>query len=203
MAGEWLGLSQVAKELGVHPSTVRNWADQGRLPVHRTQGGHRRFLRSELELWRKSQRASGSEGAEVVIRGALGFVRVQISEAHLENEEWYGKLDEAAREAYRRGGRALMQGLIAYVSADENGGKAEAHAQGYDYARLGRRHELTPVEATKAFLFFRNALVESVMTVYESAAVNSAYAWGDMLRKINAYTDEILVTILETYEAFD
>ena len=56
MTNEWLNLSEAAEILGVHPSTVRLWADQGRLPVHRTQGGHRRFKRQEVELWTQSQR---------------------------------------------------------------------------------------------------------------------------------------------------
>ena len=65
---EWLTLSEVAEWLGVHPSTVRNWADKGHLPSHRTQGGHRRFRRNELDLWSKSQRANASkeEAAQVV-----------------------------------------------------------------------------------------------------------------------------------------
>ena len=49
MPGNWLTLTEVSELLGIHPSTVRNWADQGVLPVHRTQGGHRRFMRAELE----------------------------------------------------------------------------------------------------------------------------------------------------------
>jgi len=46
---EWLTLSQAAALLGVHPSTVRRWADHGDLPVKLTPGGHRRFRRAELE----------------------------------------------------------------------------------------------------------------------------------------------------------
>jgi excisionase family DNA binding protein len=48
MTSEWMNLSEVSRMLGVHPSTVRNWSNQGHLPVHRTQGGHRRFRRSEV-----------------------------------------------------------------------------------------------------------------------------------------------------------
>ena len=55
MSGEWLSLSEIAELLGVHPSTVRSWSDQGRMPVHRTQGGHRRYRRSEIELWMQSR----------------------------------------------------------------------------------------------------------------------------------------------------
>ena len=56
MVSEWLSLSEVAEMLGVHPSTVRSWADQGRLPTHRTEGGHRRFRRADVELWLHSQK---------------------------------------------------------------------------------------------------------------------------------------------------
>ncbi|MDH5506109.1 MAG: helix-turn-helix domain-containing protein [Anaerolineae bacterium] len=203
MPGNWLSLSEVAELLGVHPSTVRNWADQGQLPVHRTQGGHRRFMRSELELWNKSQHASTADDTAVIIQSAMGYTRLQIGEGHLEAQEWYGKLNENARKAYRRGGRALMQGLMAFLNSDEDGGKAEAHALGYDYATLGRRHGLTIPEASQAFLFFRTVLLDSMMTVYESAAVNSAFAWGGMFRKINQFTDQILLALLETYQAFE
>ncbi|MBM3126742.1 MAG: MerR family DNA-binding transcriptional regulator, partial [Chloroflexi bacterium] len=39
MTEEWLSLSDTAKVLGVHPSTVRLWSDKGLLPTHKTQGG--------------------------------------------------------------------------------------------------------------------------------------------------------------------
>src|SRR6187200_2883268 len=39
----WLTLHEVSEQLGVAPSTVRRWADAGRLPARRTEGGHRRF----------------------------------------------------------------------------------------------------------------------------------------------------------------
>ncbi len=202
MAGEWLSLSEVADVLGVHPSTVRSWADQGRLPVHRTQGGHRRFRRSEVELCLESQYASAPSEVDKVVQGALKHTRVQIVEGHLEAQEWYRKLDDDAREQYRRSGRNLLQGLISYQVSDEKGMVAEARAIGYEYASIGRRYSLNSVEAVHAFLFFRNLLVESMLSVYESASVRSAHAWGEMLRKINTFTDQILLTLLETYEAY-
>jgi excisionase family DNA binding protein len=203
MPTNWLSLSEVSEILGVHPSTVRNWADRGRLPVHRTQGGHRRFRRDELDLWTQSQRAHTAEDADVVIQSALGYTRLQIGEGLLKTEGWYQKLDENARKAYRRSGQALMQGLMAYLSSEEPAARAEARAVGSDYAALGRRHGLSMHEATQAFLFFRNVLLDSIVKAYESAAVSSAYAWGDMLRRINLYTDQILLTLLESYQAFE
>src|SRR5436853_6907022 len=42
-AAAWLTLHEVSAQLGVAPSTVRRWADAGRIPARRTEGGHRRF----------------------------------------------------------------------------------------------------------------------------------------------------------------
>jgi excisionase family DNA binding protein len=79
MPNEWMSLSKVADLLGIHPSTVRNWSDQGVLPVHRTQGGHRRYLRSEIELWMQSQRADEPADVHLVVQNALRNTRVKIS----------------------------------------------------------------------------------------------------------------------------
>ncbi len=202
MSKEWLSLSDVAQILGVHPSTVRNWSDHNVLPVHRTKGGHRRYLRSELELWIQSQRADGSSEVNLIVQNALRKTRFQISEGKLASEAWYVKLDDEARQQYRMSGRALLQGLINFMNSDGAKAAAEAEALGYEYASRGRRYGLDSVEATHAFLFFRNLLIESMLSVYEAAAVRSPHAWSDMMRRINDFTDHILITILETYEAY-
>jgi excisionase family DNA binding protein len=203
VASEWMSLSAAAEMLGVHPSTVRNWADQQRLPVHRTQGGHRRFRRTEVELWLKAQQADSTESANVMAQSALGYARMQISEAHLEAEPWYQKLDGTARSAYRRSGRALMQGLMRFQSTDPESAGREARAIGVDYAGIGRRSGLSAVEATQAFLFFRKVLQDATFHVYESAAIQSSHAWGEMFRRVSDYTDAILLALLETYQGFE
>lgn len=203
MKREWLSLSEIAEELGVHPSTVRNWADQGRIPVHRTQGGHRRFKRSEVELWLQSQQVSLPNEASLVVQNAMKRTRMQISDGHLEAELWYQKLDDEARNQYRLSGRSMLQGLMAYLSSDGEQADAEARALGFEYASRGRRYGLSVLDATQAFLFFRNMLMESMLAVYEAAAVRSPVVWSDMFRKIGGFTDRIMITLLETYEAFD
>jgi len=202
MKDQWMSLSEAADVLGIHPSTVRNWSDQGTLPVHRTKGGHRRYRRSEIELWMQSQRGNGSNEADRIVQNALRSTRFQISEGALEAENWYRKLDDEAREQYRISGRALLQGLINYLNSDDEKAYAEAESLGYEYAARGRRYAMSSVEATNALLFFRNVLIESMLKVYEAAAVRSPYAWSNMLRKVSDFTDCILVTMLETYEAY-
>ena len=201
MPTDWLSLGEVAKILGVHPSTARNWSDQGVLPVHRTNGGHRRYLRSEVELWMQAQRSNGSNEVDLMVQGALRNTRFKISEGQLSAESWYAKLDDAAREQYRMSGRTLLQGLINYMHAEEES-SAEAESLGSEYAGRGRRYGLSISEAVNAFLFFRNSLLEAMLGMYEAAAVRSPHAWGNMFRRIYRFTDQILLTILETYDAY-
>ena len=205
MPNEWLSLSKVAIILGVHPGTIRNWSDQGTLPVHRTQGGHRRYLRTEVDLWMEARRGNEDDGLtdiRLAMQSAIKNTRVQISEGRLNQEGWYQKLDEDARQQYRSSGRSLLQGLMNFLSSEQDLATAEAEALGYEYASRGRRYGLNSVEATHAFLFFRNVLMESMLGVYEAAAVRSPFAWSDMFRRMGDFTDKILITILETYEVY-
>jgi len=204
MSAKWLSLSEVAKELGVHPNTVRNWADQGRIPVHRTPGGHRRFRIEEVILWKQAKQASTPDDANLLVKDALKRTRFHIAEGRLESEPWYQKLDAEARMQYRRSGRTLLQGLSTYlVTSSAEGADGEARALGYEYAVRGRRYGLNVMDATQAFLFFRNTLLEAMFGVYDAAHVNSPYIWSNMFRKITAFTDDVMITLLETYTAFE
>ncbi len=199
---DWLNLSEAAEILGVHPSTVRLWADQGRVPVHRTQGGHRRFKRHEVELWTQAQQLETPREADLLVQSALGRTRFQVSDGRLEAEGWYQKLDQDARDQYRRGGREMLRGLNTFLVTDEQTGRAEARSLGYEYASIGRRCGLKSSEAVRAFLFFRGMVTESMIAVYEGSAIHSPHAWGDMLRKLNDFMDQVLLAILERYQLY-
>jgi len=199
---DWLSLSEAAKQLGVHPSTVRAWADHGYLPSQRTQGGHRRFRRSDIEIRMHTRWESSTPEATSVYANVLRNTRVQISESNLEEEKWYRKMDDEAREQYRLSGRSLVQGLIGHLTTIDEGLEAEARSLGYEYASRGQRVGLTSVEAAHAFQFFRTAVMDAILTAYENADVRSPQIWADLFRKINSFSDLIIITLLDTYEAF-
>lgn len=56
-----LTASEAAALIGVSVATIRGWADQGRLPSHRTVGGHRRFELEELRRWLERRGAPAPE----------------------------------------------------------------------------------------------------------------------------------------------
>ena len=204
MTDEWLSLSDAAKLLGVHPSTVRLRSDKGVLPVHKTQGGHRRYKRGEILLWSESNSKSREEALEPegMMQEVVKNVRMQISEGRLEAESWYQKLDEEARKQYRMSSRSLFQGLTNYIATNGDAAATEAYAIGYEYASRARRYNLSYVDAAKAFLFFRDTLIESVGKVYSAAHVSSKRA-TEMYTKMHTFTDEILISLLETYRTLE
>jgi excisionase family DNA binding protein len=198
---EWLTLSQAAEILGVHPSTVRVWADQGYLTAQRTQGGHRRFRRSDLEFRMHTRHDQIASEATSIYADVLRNTRVQINESNLEAQNWYLKMDDEARQQYRLSGRSLVQGLIGHLTSNDVGLEAEARSLGYEYASRGQRVGLTNVEAAHAFQFFRTMVLDSILTTYENMDVCSSQVWADLVRKMNTFSDLIIITLLDTYDA--
>jgi excisionase family DNA binding protein len=202
-SSEWLSLSDAAALMGVHPGTVRVWSDKGLLPVHKTKGGHRRYRRDEVELWLKAGATPHEVDPAEVMGAAVRQIRVRIAEGRLEAEPWYQKLDEEARTQYRQGGASLMQSLMASLASNGENAEAEAYAVGYEYASRAQRYGLKSADAARAFLFFRNNLMEAIVETYQKANVPSGQAWGEMLRKVNAFTDLILLNLLQTYQTLE
>jgi len=81
---DWLTLGQAAKYLGVAQSTIRKWSDQGRVPAFYTPGGHRRYRRSDLDVFleRSGPGAREQVGPSVLIvdddPGTRAFVRASL-----------------------------------------------------------------------------------------------------------------------------
>ncbi|MEW5939394.1 MAG: helix-turn-helix domain-containing protein [Chloroflexota bacterium] len=195
---DYISLKSAAEIIGVHPSTVRLWTDKGILPAHRTPGGHRRYKRADVELWAEHSRRGGIQ-PEVIMQSAVRNVRMRIAEGRLEAERWYQKLDNDARNQYRQSAHTLFQGLMSFISANGGDVSSESHAIGFEYASRARRYKLSYVEAAQAFLFFRNTLIESVVVAYREANI----PFDEMLHRMHAFTDDILVSLLQTYQTLE
>lgn len=198
---DWISLSEAAEMLGVHPSTVRTWSDCGALPVYRTSGGHRRYKRSEVELWAQSKRQEQQVIPVDLMKAAVRQIRVHIAEGSLEEEAWYQKLDEEARVQYRHSGSVLARGLVNYLNEDNAGATSEARSLGYEYASRAQRYQLNCAEATRAFLFFRNMLIQAVMRQFADANISSKDAWH-LLSRVIVFTDQIQLALLETFDSY-
>lgn len=47
----YLTPAEVARMFAVNPKTVTRWAQAGKIKTIQTPGGHRRYLRSDVEKW--------------------------------------------------------------------------------------------------------------------------------------------------------
>lgn len=198
-ASAWLGLSEAAKILGVHPATVRSWADRGLLASQRTLGGHRRFRRTDLVQWMEVQSTTPSTEAQLLVQSAMGRARFEISEGQLAETDWYRRLDNSAREGMRTYGRRLMEILQRYLASSSDRVLAEAREVGLDYGRVIRHQQLTLAQAVEGFFTFHDFLIEASVQVVEMGRSGTDH--GDILRKVYAFTREIILALIDAYES--
>jgi len=200
MNKEWLGLSGTADLLGVHPSTVRKWSDEGKLPVHLTQGGHRRYLLAEIKTWQERRESVDTIDIDQLLDQVLHAVRVHIQNQPLETESWYTLLDSEKREHYRASGRSLAHAILFYLASSEEHSDSKASAVGIEYASRSRKYNLTITEATRAYLYFRKLVLEAILGAYQTTRGASPSAWAQMLRRFTQFTDQILLSIIDSYD---
>ena len=198
---EWVSLRKAADMLGVHPATVRNWADEGKLPTRRTQGGHRRFKRDDIVHYAQTQGELQPVEVQVIIQSALGSARMQISEDNLDKVPWYAAMSEATRGEMRPQGRNVLEAIRKYLAQgapDER--LADAIRLGKEYAQILSDDGLTLPQATRGFFYFSDFVVNSILTWSELAQPRSSSEWANLLRQVNTFINTMLLSIIEYYE---
>lgn len=200
---EWLSLSQAAALLGVHPSTLRMWADRGDLPAQRTPGRHRRFRRADIEAWAAARQEARLSTGQIIVQHALGHTRMQMAEGRLRHAEWYNRLDEVKKGEFRDAGRRLLNLLMQHLGDEgsHDSRVAQGQAIGQDYERLGRAAGLSLTEKVNVFLYFRDFLYDSVMDVYQASGQRAAHEWAHMHRRIASFTNAVLLALIEAHES--
>ncbi len=196
---EWVSLRQAADMLGVHPATVRNWADKGDLPSRRTPGGHRRFRKSDLLNYAETQGELQPLEVQVIIQNALGRTRMQVGE--LNSEAWYKAMSDPSREKLREQGRDALEALRDYLAhgAPENK-LSPAIRLGKEYAQILETDGLTLPQAVRGFLYFSDFVTNSVLTWSEITPPRSASEWASLLRQVNTFINTMLLSIIEFYQ---
>jgi excisionase family DNA binding protein len=201
---DWLNLSAAAALLGVHPSTLRAWADRGDIPAHRTPGKHRRFRRADIENWADSRREAQVSPGQMIVENVLGRTRLQMAEGRLAETAWYQRFDEVRRRELREAGRGQLRLLLRYLAdegpADPAAIPAEVADLGRAYERLGREAGLSLAETVSVYLYFRDFLYDSVIDVYQASGQRAAREWARMHRRIAAFTNAILLALLEAHQ---
>lgn len=200
-SSDWVSLREAADILGVHPATVRNWADKGELPMRRTPGGHRRFNRDDLVRYAQSQEEVQPTEVQVILQNALGSARMQVDDNSLTDAPWYAAMSEANRVAMRQQGRDVLSAIRQYIAdgaTDDN--LSGAIKLGKEYARNLTEDGLTLPQALRGFFYFSDFVINSILTWSELGQPRNSSEWAHLLRQVNNFIHTMLLSIVEYYE---
>jgi excisionase family DNA binding protein len=198
----WLTLQEASARLDVHPATLRQWADRGRVRTYRTPGGHRRFSAEDVNRLASSLLPQLPPELDLLLTSALGRTRLEASAGRLAVEDWYARLGRSAREQHRALGRELLTLLVRHLQPGPEPGVVvgEAREIGRRYAVIAREGGLSLPEAVRAFLLFRDLLVETALQA--RAVQDRGRSVRELLaahRQVGSFLDEVLIALLEAY----
>lgn len=201
---EWVSLRRASEILGVHPATVRNWADKGEITSRRTPGGHRRFRKADLIQYAQSQGELQPVEVQVIIQNALGQARMEIGDGTLADIPWYTTMSENTRAVMRTMGRQLLDALRTYLANGAPDEKlSDAIRLGKEYAVCLTEDNLTLPQAMRGFFYFSEFIINSILTWSEVTPPRSAPEWATLLRNVNNFMNTMLLSMVEYYESHD
>ena len=197
----WMSLGEVSRTLDINEATLRQWADRGRLPVFRTPGGHRRFLREDVEALMQGSASAASTGPdpeEMVLRR----IRRKLSQMDPSVQTWIGGFQAEGRDRMRLFGRRLLS-LLLQEGLNGRGRRkgetlSESHMLGHEYGAEMADRAVSLSDSVQAFLFFRQAVVEvvrperlkQVIEISDRVLLGLVDAYGARLTDIDAVADQ-------------
>ena len=186
---QWLSLRDACRLLEVSDTTLRQWADSGYLRVYRTPGGHRRFLREDVEAFANAPEQAQEHGREDAIEdSALRKIRRRLSRGDVVKQPWYQSVEEEGKVRMRLFGRRLLSLLLQETGPRRRRQELleEAHLLGREYGTEMSERGVTLQNTIEAFVFFRTMVLDSTNP-------------GSWARIIEA-ADRVLVGVADSYE---
>ena len=189
---QWLSLRDACRLLDVSNTTLRQWADNGYLRVYRTPGGHRRFLRDDVESFANAPQQAQEQGREDAIEdSALRKIRRSLSRNDVVKQSWYQSVEEEGKDRMRLFGRRLLSLLLQGSGPRRRRQELleEAHMLGREYGTEMSERGVSLKDTIEAFVFFRTMVLDST---------NSG-AWNRIIEA----ADRVLVGMADSYEDAD
>lgn len=200
MAEVWYSLKAASKMLGVHPVTLRRWAESGKIDTIRTPGGHRRF--SDSEISRLIHRPHGKGLVAVSERLNEEAISTTRLELRTHDAVWISAISEKDREEKRLLGRRLMGLLMQYIASsgsDADDVMDEARIVSRIYAKSVVMSGITLQQALRAMNFFRDHILESAVVLPDNGR-RSPENNKKIFRKLNRFLNEVQIVVADCFE---
>ncbi len=195
---EWLSLSEASKLLGVHPATLRQWSDEGKVHTFRTPGGHRRFSRAELDHMLHVTSLRGVGLSSYVMSETLQRTRQELPSVL--QQSWAQGFTDDERQRRRESGRQLLA-LTTYLINHEALNEEQlcsACQLGVEYGRMMLRTGHSLPDAVMAFIFFRDSLLETVLSLPETTGLDRDATLA-IMRRINDLLNMVLRAMMDAH----
>jgi excisionase family DNA binding protein len=197
----WLSVHEASAMLGVSLSTLRRWADAGKIPIHRTLGGHRRFSHQELQALVTGHSApSKLPNASASSQTSWNGDQQQA----IDQQEWHRKVSERPVAERMRGlGQRLLGLLIQHVHSrtQENRFLTEAETVGTTYGKEAFDASISLQDTVKAFLYFRRTCSQLTSPADGIAYPVDLVEAAKLQEQIDAFMDAVLLGALSGYES--
>ncbi len=196
--GDWISLQEASALLGVAASTLRRWGDEGRVPMKRTLGGHRRFSRAAID-----RLAAGQPGEMAIAHAAAPQRGWNFDTRDLARQEWHNRFTAGPLTDRMRGlGQRLLGLLIQYINRREDDERflVEARVVGETYGHESRAADVSLHDTVEAFLFFRSAFSQLAMPLPGIAQPTDLAEAAGLRARLDRFMDAILLGVIAGYE---
>ena len=185
----WISLGAACRILDVNGGTLRDWANRGVVKVFRTPGGHRRFLREDVDALAERGRTPDTHPQAQSEDVLLRRIRRRLQGDAVARQPWLVSIDEGGRLRMRLFGRRLLSLLIRAQSERRLGAQVreEAGLLGREYGQEMVRQGVSLENTLAAYIFFRSNVIES--------------ASDPISRPVGALSDLVLLGIAAGYQA--
>ena len=193
-----LSLQEASELLGVTASTLRRWADSGRVPMKRTLGGHRRFARAAIMRLTNEPPPSAALTYTSVEHHGWSFDARELA-----RQDWHNRFAAGPLTDRMRGlGQRLLGLLIQYINRREDDARflVAARAVGESYGSESHLAGVSLHDAVEAFLFFRSAFAQLAMPVPSIAQPTDLTAAAGLHARIDRFMDAILLGMIAGFE---
>jgi excisionase family DNA binding protein len=187
---DWLSVEEAARRLSVHPATLREWADKGRIRAYRTPGGHRRFSESDV----RELGAHDKPDLSLLMHATVGQARIATTGGRLAAETWYARFDDAAKQRQRELGVELVRLLVAFLGDEDGEWAGQIKDLGARYAALARDAGLSAGDALRAFHLFEGIVRSSVDELVAARVTRS-----DLESNVGWFLNEVRVAMVESF----
>jgi excisionase family DNA binding protein len=198
---QWLSLSEAARYLRVHPTTLRRWANSGEIPVMVTPGGHRRFALSDIARFARERSAMRTDGAIPSVWASRAMVHVQQEQPR---QFWMARLDEETLHHNQALGQKLMGLILQFLSSEADDEQSqllleEARKIGYQFGMNALQQGMTLRESLEASIFFRDSLVGTALELPNSLNIRPE-ANVRLMRRLTTILNAVHLAVAEVFD---